>query len=260
MPNHVHTHGDAPPHEHPDATPGHTHDASGNVMAATDSRGFGTAPPAGTTPAGTPPAGTTAAGTTAAGTTAAGATAASHTHPGMAEHTHPDATPGHDHDTERREETVMGPSGGGMAARILFTILGAAGLIGGAFLSWWAFDEGQVPPETETAGVNTSYSIFYSTDFPFGASLIESAGAVTILLGILALLGLVFRTGWLTTLAGVLGLVAFALFVITLYRVPDPSLSVGNIGLGAWLVLAGSILCVIAGFFGARPRVVTRSY
>ncbi|HZB03826.1 MAG TPA: hypothetical protein VE737_05820, partial [Actinomycetota bacterium] len=224
MPNHVHTHGDAPPHEHADATPGHTHDASGNVMAGTDSRGFGTAPPAGTT----------AAGTTAAGTTAAGATAASHTHPGMGEHTHADPTPGHDHDEARREEVVVGPSGGGMAARILFTLLGAAGLIAGAFLSW-AFGD---------AGVNVENQVFYSTNVQGEASLVTSAGAIVILLGILALLGLVFRTGWLTTLAGVLGIVAFALVLITIFRVDG---GVADVDLGLWLVLAGGVLAVIGG-------------
>jgi hypothetical protein len=249
MPNHVHTHGDAPPHEHPDATPGHTHDASGNVMAGADSPGFGTAPPAGTT----------AAGTTAAGT-AAGATAASHSHPGVGEHTHADATPGHDHDTARREEVVMGPSGGGMAARILFTLLGAAGLILGAFLAWFSFGEQEVPPTVGLNGIEVSNSVFYSTADPFEASLVTSAGLVTIVLGVLALLGLAFRTGWLTTLAGVLGIVAFALVVITLYRVEGGNFTIGNVGLGLWIVLAGGILSVIAGFFGARPRVVTRSY
>jgi hypothetical protein len=250
MPNHVHTHGDAPPHEHADATPGHTHDASGNVMAGTDSRGFGTAPPAGTT----------AAGTTAAGTTAAGATAASHSHPGMGEHTHADATPGHDHDEARREEVVVGPSGGGMAARILFTLLGAAGLIIGAFLAWFSFGEQDVPAVVGLNGVEVSNSVFYSTADPFGASFVSSGGLVTIILGVLALLGLAFRTGWLTTLAGVLGIVAFALVVITLYRVEGQSFTITNVGLGLWIVLAGGILSVIAGFFGARPRVVTRSY
>jgi hypothetical protein len=209
MPNHVHTHGDAPPHEHADATPGHTHDASGNVMAGT----------------------------------------------------HADATPGHDHDEARREEVVVGPSGGGMAARILFTLLGAAGLIIGAFLAWFSFAEDQaVPPTVGLNGVEVSNTVFYSTADPFGASLISSGGLITIILGGLALLGLAFRTGWLTTLAGVLGIVAFALVVITLYRVEEAGFTITNVGLGLWIVLAGGVLSVIAGFFGSRPRVVTRSY
>jgi hypothetical protein len=252
MPNHVHTHGDAPPHEHADATPGHTHDASGNVTPAAGSHGFGTE----TTPTAAPPA--PAAPAPAA--PVAGSAAATHSHPGMADHTHADAGPGHSHDAERREEVRVGPSGGGMATRIILTLLGAAGLIAGAFLPWFRFSAQEAPPGIGLAGVDVSNSVFYSTDDPFGASIVSSAGLIVIALGVLALLGLVFRTGWLTTLAGVLGIVAFALVVITLYRVEEAGFDIGNVGLGLWLVLAGGILSVIAGFFGARPRVVTRSY
>jgi hypothetical protein len=241
MPNHVHTHGDAPPHEHADATPGHTHDASGNVVSATGSQGFD-APAAGTTAPGT-----TAAGTTAAGT--AGAAAATHGHPGMAEHSHADATPGHSHDAERREEVRVGPSGGGMAGRIILTLLGAAGMIIGAFLPWGFGDP----------GTRLEYDVFLLN--PEGVSaeagIVSSAGGIVILLGVLALLGLVFRTGWLTTLAGVLGIVAFGLVLLTIFEADG---GIGDVQYGLWLVLAGGILSVIAGFFGARPRVVTRSY
>lgn len=244
MAGNLHTHGDAPPHEHADATPGHSHDAQGNVVGAT---GFGTAP-APTAPA---------AGTAAAGTSAA---AAAHTHPGVGEHTHADAAAGHAHEAERRPGVEVGPTGGGMAARLIFTLLGAAGLAVGAFLSWFTFGAQEVPPGVGLKGVDVSYSVFYSTQDPFGASLVTSAGLVTIVLGALALVGLVFRTGWLTTLAGILGIVAFALVLITLYRVEGQDFGVGNVGLGLWLVLAGGVLAVIGGFFGARPRIVSRSY
>jgi hypothetical protein len=244
MAGNVHTHGNAPPHEHADATPGHTHDAEGNVVGAT---GFGTAP-APTAPA---------EGTAAAGTSAA---AAAHTHPGVGEHTHAGAAAGHTHEAQPRPGVEVGPTGGGMAARIIFTLLGAAGLIVGAFLAWFSFNPQEIPPVVGVNGVEVSNSVFYSTADPFGASFIGSAGLVTIVLGALALLGLVFRTGWLTTLAGVLGIVAFALVLITLYRVEGQDFGIGNVGLGLWLVLAGGVLAVIGGFFGARPRIVSRTY
>jgi hypothetical protein len=248
MASNVHTHGDAPPHEHADATPGHTHDAQGNVVGAMDRHGFESAPAPTAAPAGTAAAGTTAAAT------------AAHSHPGVGDHTHADAVPGHTHDADRRQGVEVGPSGGGMAARILFTLLGAAGLILGAFLAWFRFGAQEAPPGIGLAGVDVSNSVFYSTDDPFGASLVSSAGLVAIVLGVLALLGLVFRTGWLTTLAGVLGIVAFALVVITLYRVEGQDFDIGNVGLGLWIVLAGGVLAVIGGFFGARPRIVSRTY
>jgi hypothetical protein len=235
MASNLHTHGNAPPHEHADATAGHTHDAQGNVVAATGTGFEPTPPPAA-------PAGTTAA--PAAGTTAA----AAHTHPETGEHTHADDTPGHAHDAPPRTGVEVGPTGSGLAARVIFTLLGAAGLIAGPFLSW-AFGD---------PGVNVEYAAFYD---PQGvqaqADLVTSAGGVVILIGILALLGLVFRTGWLTTLAGVLGIVAFALVLITIFRVDG---GLGDVEIGLWLVLAGGVLCVIGGFFGARPRVVSRTY
>jgi hypothetical protein len=230
MANQVHTHGDAPPHEHADATPGHTHDAQGNVVAATGT-GFETAPPPSAPTAATAPPVTPAA-----------------------------ATPPYAHEAGTRPSVEIGPSGTGMAARVIFTLLGAAGLIVGAFLAWFSFGAQEVPPGVGLTGVEVSNSVFYSTDDPFGASFVSSAGLVAIALGVLALLGLVFRTGWLTTLAGVLGIVAFALVLITLFRVPDASFGIGNVGLGLWLVLAGGVLAVIGGFFGARPRIVSRGY
>ena len=244
MAGNLHTHGDAPPHEHADATPGHSHDAQGNVVGAT---GFGTAPPP-TAPAARAPA---------AGTSAA---AAAHTHPGVGEHTHADAAAGHAHEAERGPGVEVGPTGGGMAARLIFTLLGAAGLIVGAFLPWFSFSAREAPPGIGLNGVEVSNGVFYSTANPFGASLVSSAGLITIVLGVLALLGLAFRTGWLTTLAGVLGVVAFALVVITLYRVEEAGFTISNVGLGLWIVLAGAALSVIGGFFGARPRIVSRTY
>lgn len=231
MADQAHTHGSAPPHEHADATPGHSHDAQGNVVTATTTGSHGFETPAPSTTAA--PAAGAAAGTTAA------------------THTHPDTG---------REGVEVGPTGSGTASRVIFSLLGAAGLIVGAFLPWFRFDATEAPPGIGLDGVEVSYVVFYSTDNPFGASFIESAGLITIVLGVLALLGLVFRTGWLTTLAGVLGIVAFALVVVTLYRVEEAGFGIGNVGLGLWLVLAGAVLSVVGGFFGARPRIVSRGY
>jgi hypothetical protein len=238
MAGNVHTHGNAPPHEHADATPGHTHDQQGNVMAAAPAATEAAPPATGTAPPAT----------------------AAHSHPGVGEHTHADAAPGHAHEAERRTGVEVGPTGGGMAARVIFTLLGAAGLIIGAFLAWFSFGGQAFPATVGLEGVEVSYIVFYSTDNPFGASFATSAGLVTIVLGVLALLGLVFRTGWLTTLAGVLGIVAFGLVLITLYRVEDQDFGIQNVGLGLWLVLAGGVLAVIGGFFGARSRIVSRTY
>jgi hypothetical protein len=141
---------------------------------------------------------------------------------------------------------------GTLGARMLLTVLGAAGMIVGAFLNWFPTD--QAPPGG-TDGVSMSWSILYSTDDPFGASFITSVGFVAIVLGVLTLLGMAFRTGWLTRLAGALAIVAIVLYAITLYRVEGQDFGVAEIGVGAWLVLAGGVLALIGGFMGTRTVV-----
>jgi hypothetical protein len=189
--------------------------------------------------------------------------AGTHTHGDAPAHEHEGDMPGHTHDesaTSHAHTTAapveVGPTGGGLMTRLALSVLGAAGMIIGAFLPWLRFDEGQAPPGVGLTGLDLSNSIFYSTDDPFGASFIGSAGLAAIILGVLALLGMALRTGWLTSLAGVLGIIAFVLVLITLYRVPDADFSVSNVGLGLWVVLAGGVLALLGGFFGARPTAV----
>ncbi|MGH2657371.1 MAG: hypothetical protein ACRDIZ_11850 [Actinomycetota bacterium] len=193
-----------------------------------------------------------------------------HTHGSAPPHEHEGAAPGHTHDTAPDVEHAHGPdvaaapagvdvhpTAGGLATRLLLSVLGAAGMIIGAFLSFFSFAEGEVPPGAGLAGIEVSNSVFYSTDDPFGATFFESAGLVAIILGVLALLGMAFRSGWLTSVAGVLGIIAFALVLITLYRVPDAGFDVSNVGIGLWVVLAGGVVALIGGFFGTRPTAVT---
>lgn len=184
-----------------------------------------------------------------------------HSH-GDASHDHPDAAPGHTHQRdeavdhepqERPAPTVVetGPPLGGLTLRVALTFLGAAGMIVGAFLPWLRnYADGQT-----VIGTRTDYIVFLSTSRASDASFIESAGLVSIILGLAALLGFAFRRGWLTTLAGVGGVAAFVLVVITLYRTRDRGFDISNAGLGLWIVLAGGVLALIAGFFASRARV-----
>lgn len=196
-----------------------------------------------------------------------------HTHGDSAPHEHEGDAPGHTHDAPTAGTTPVapvattaatttapvdvGPSAGGLSMRIILTLLGAALMIGGAFLGWFNF--GDVPEGAElpgAAGIEFSWTSFYSTEDPFGAGFFTSAGFVAIILGLLALLGLALSTGWLTRLAGVLGILIVVAYAITLYRVEDAGLSISEIGLGAWLVALGGLIVLIAGFLGSR-RVVT---
>ena len=60
-------------------------------------------------------------------------------------------------------------------------------------------------------------------------------------------------SGWLTRLAGALGIIAFALFAIGVYRVPGGQL----IDAGAWICVAGSALALVGGFFRVPRATVS---
>lgn len=194
-----------------------------------------------------------------------------HTHAGSASHEHEGDAPGHTHDAPTTTAAPaaaaptttaavdVGPSAGGLSLRIILTLIGAALMILGAFLGWFNF--GEVPAGAElpgNAGTQMSWKILYDAGIenPFDAGFFTSVGFVAIVLGLLALLGLALSTGWLSRVAGVLGILIVVLYAITLYRVEGADLSIGEIGIGAWMAAGGGLIVLIAGFLGNR-RVVT---
>jgi len=152
----------------------------------------------------------------------------------------------HDHTDVTRRRMALGSVLGTAGQTTLFTLVGAAGLIVAAFLSW-------IRPEN-ALGTEISYRAFYRASFSTGAPFLRSVGAASIALGVIAIIGLAFRSGWLTRLAGAAGIVGFALFTISLHRagmdVPT------SLGVGVWLMLGGGIVALFGGFFASRPRVV----
>jgi hypothetical protein len=132
----------------------------------------------------------------------------------------------------------------GLAGRIGLTLAGAAGMIIGSFMGWFQSFAGN------EIGLRTLWGVPHHTGV-----FIRSAGAVTILLGLIAIVGLAPRSGWLTRLAGALGVVVFILLTIQVYRAPG-GFTIADVSIGAWVVLAGSILALIGGFMGTRYRVV----
>jgi len=138
------------------------------------------------------------------------------------------------HTTSRVEST-------GVTSRILLTALGAAGLIVGAFLNW----------TRDLQGTHVSWRAVYQDTFGTTDNIVQSIGGVSILVGLIAVLGLADASGWLTRLAGAVGLVGSILFIIQVQRSSDHGLQIG-----LWFALIGSVLCVAAGLTGWRNRSV----
>lgn len=129
----------------------------------------------------------------------------------------------------------------GVTSRVLFTAFGAAGLIVGAFLNWTRDQE----------GVHVSWRSVYQDSFGNTDKLVQSVGGASILVGLIAVLGLADASGWLVRLAGAVGLVGAVLFIIQVQRSPDHRLQIG-----LWIAMLGSVLCVVAGLGGPRERAV----
>jgi hypothetical protein len=169
----------------------------------------------------------------------------------MAEDTHTHQTgETHPHETTSAYGTAttaaVGPGPGGVAARVGLTAIGAAALIVGGFLNWI---EG-------VQGTDLSARIFFQPLSDWSPSFATSAGFVVIAIALLALIGLASSTGWLTRLAGALGIAAFVLFAISVYRTETTSAFVEAIQIGPWVVLGGAVVALIGGFIGARRTVV----
>jgi len=155
------------------------------------------------------------------------------------EHTHTTATPARPVGARAGWSTV------GLIVRILLTLVGAAGLIIGSFMDWLQ----------GTTGVDMDIRAFWQTTFDKQSStFVETVGFAMIVLGLLAIVGLAPRSGWLTRFAGALGIVGFVLFLIQVYRADQ---TVADVQAGAWIALAGGVVALIGGFFGTRVAVVT---
>ena len=133
-------------------------------------------------------------------------------------------------------------------ARVVLTLLGAAGLVIGGLLVW-------VRPGSRV-GTEIPVRFLWSTTASDTTAFLQTVGFVAVVIGLLAIIGLAFRSGWLTRMAGALGIVEFVLFAITISRA-DGSSFPDAVGVGAWLALAGGIVALIGGLLGTRTVVTT---
>jgi hypothetical protein len=139
--------------------------------------------------------------------------------------------------------------------RLLLTLLGAGGLIAAAFLNWIR--------SIDALGIELNVKMLWQTEAEpkiLTGGGIDSVGFVALLLGVVAIIGLLPRIRWLTTVAGALGAAEATLFVVTAarasgYRPAPRTMTVGDIRVGVWLLVAGGVLAIVAAFFGRRrPR------
>ncbi len=130
----------------------------------------------------------------------------------------------------------------GVFGRLVLTLVGAGLVILGGFLDWIR----GIP------GVDISWQAFWRTTFSTRTdTFVETVGFVVIAIGLLAIVGLSPRSGWLTRFAGALGIVAFVLFAIELVRLAGGQAP----GLGAWVTLIGSVVALAGGWLGTRTVV-----
>jgi hypothetical protein len=162
----------------------------------------------------------------------------------MADPAHEHVEPAHSHVAAAPVATRRTWGWGGLAVRIVLTLAGAAGMVVSVFMDW----------ARGNAAGDISVRALWSTRFDHaGNNWLTTIGAVMVALALIAIVGLAPRTGVLTSLAGALGIAVFVLFLVQLYRA---DFTVNDLDPGAWVGLAGSIVALVGGFFGARTVAV----
>ena len=138
---------------------------------------------------------------------------------------------------------TYGPSQQGAAWRLVLSIVSGLALIASTFTPW-GYDH---------RAYNIGADALFTSKATVNASFLTSVGLLTLVLGILALLGLIPRRGWLTTAAGVGGVIVAMEFLIThLIRADFPW---SRLDYG-WYLLLLSVLALPAAFVGTRPEGV----
>ncbi|TMK86192.1 MAG: hypothetical protein E6G44_04460 [Actinobacteria bacterium] len=165
----------------------------------------------------------------------------------MVDPAHEHVEPAHTH-TAPAPAPTRGYSWAGLAVRMVLTLGGAAGMIVSAFFDWIR----------GTSASDIGVRALWTTNLNHnGNDWLTTIAFVMVVLGIVALIGLAPRSGWLTSLAGALGIAVFVLLLVQLYRGTG---SVNDLDPGAWIGLAGGVVALIGGFFGTRTVVAPVAY
>jgi hypothetical protein len=135
---------------------------------------------------------------------------------------------------------------GRIRARLVFTLIGAVALVVGVFLDW---------TESLPGYRLTTWSLVQNS-FYTRNELLDTVGAVSVLIAIVALLSLLDRTGWLTRLAGLAAVVLFAMFAIQVFRHHGQHFGAAYNALraGAWCQLGGGAVLLLGGLIRYRRK------
>jgi hypothetical protein len=159
---------------------------------------------------------------------------------------------------ETRTVVRRGPSPVGVVVRVVLTLIGAAGLILGAFVRWLGPITLNGRALAARTGTKISARAFFQPAFHRSPVFWKTAGFAMIIAGLIVIVGLAPRSGWLTRLGAALGIVGFVLLAISMMRAANLSFP-KDVGTGLWVCLAGAVVALIGAFFGTRP-VVTEEY
>ena len=135
---------------------------------------------------------------------------------------------------------------GRVRARLVFTVLGIAALLIGAVLNWVG----------RLAGNKLTLRSLIQDDFSTRSDVLRTVGAASALIAIVALLGLLDRSGWLTRLAGVAAVAVFVLFAVQVFRHDGENFGTAYHALrpGVWCQLGAGVLLLLGGLIRYRRR------
>lgn len=132
-------------------------------------------------------------------------------------------------------------------ARLALTLIGAAALVVGVFLDWTT---------GSATGDKLTLRSLVQNDFGTTDDMLRTVGAVSVLIAVVALLGLLDRTGWLTRLAGFAAVVLFAMFAVEVFRHHGEHFGPAYDALrpGAWCQLGGGVVLGMSGLVRYRRK------
>jgi hypothetical protein len=127
-----------------------------------------------------------------------------------------------------------------VARFLLLSLLGVAALVVSAFSNWIADRAATEIPVADLFGLTDDAA-------SFGVSI----GLVLLVVAAVGLVATLVVSRVLQAIAGVVGLVVAGDWI---FQALVGDVSIGDIRLGAWLALGGSVLLVLASWLGRRPR------